>query len=74
MTIPSNDEIREAMMKVPARVAEIISEGNQERYKFTYALMMKEIIAACEPLGKPGEEKPPNPNGPQSQASKSRRG
>ena len=54
MTIPSNDEIRAVLMKVPERVAKKISEGNQERYKFIYDLMMKEVIAACEPLGKSG--------------------
>ncbi len=57
MTIPSNDEIRDAMMKVPARIAEILAEGSKENYDFTYNLLMKEVIAACEPLGKPGEEK-----------------
>jgi len=61
MTIPSNDEIREVLMKVPGRVASRIAAGDQERYKFIFDLLTKEVLAACEPLGKPGEEKPPNP-------------
>jgi len=55
MTMPSNDEIREAMMKVPARIAEILAEGNKERYKFTYDLLMKEITEVCKVLGDPNE-------------------
>jgi len=64
MTIPSDDTVRDAMMKVPGRVAARLAGGNKERYNFVYDVMMKEVIDACEPLGKSGEEKPPNPKGP----------
>lgn len=56
MTIPSDDEVRDAMMKVPARVAEILAEGNKERYKFVYGLMLMEVTEACRVLGKPAED------------------
>jgi len=58
MTIPSNDEIREAMMKVPARIAAKIAVSREE-YDFTYNLLMKEVTEACSVL-----EKPPNPKDP----------